>query len=427
MGGAAVLALTQFGASLAGLFRDRILAGTFPALHVVDVYIAAFRPSDLLFQIFIMAGFSTVLVPLLARYKAHDNHKEIQSLIQSVILMGSLLFGTLALILALTLPHIAHHLTSFTGNTLELYISFTRIALVTNALFVFGNAFGQYLITIQRYWIYGITPIIYTCGTIFGTIFFTPLIGPFGPMYGTLLGAFIYVLLRFVAFAHTTKMCHPERCRRVTFLHPDLKKMGLLMLPRMAALGALQFQLLFFDKLASGLPAGSVTINAYARNFQAVVVGIIGIAVAQSAYSALSQKAVKNEWHAYTLFLLKGIFLVAILSMLGSIGLAFVTPLAAWLVNLSHVLPVFSGALLLYVVSIPFESVNHLLLRAYYALHRTGIPALLTVLNGVIAIIISWYSLPTLGVFALPIGFTAGQIVQTVGLGLFLPRVLRKT
>ncbi|OGJ54627.1 hypothetical protein A3D11_01255 [Candidatus Peribacteria bacterium RIFCSPHIGHO2_02_FULL_49_16] len=422
LGGALVLALTQFGASLAGLVRDRILAQTFPGLGVVDVYIAAFRPSDLLFQIFIMAGFSTVLVPLLARYKAHEKQHEMWNLLQSVITIGFLLFGFLALVSALLLPYFAHYLTNFTGQALSLYISFARLALLINALFVFGNAFGQYLITIQRYWIYGLTPIIYTGGTIFGTIFLTPLIGPFGPIYGTLLGALVYVLLRFITFVRSC----PTTYNTYTLIHPDLRKMGILMLPRMAALGALQFQLLFFDKLASGLGGGSVTVNSYARNFQAVIVGIIGVALAQSAYSALSQKAAKGEWEAFRMYLKKGSVAVIILGILGAIGLSLTTPIAAWLVHLSHVLPIFGIVLMVYAISIPFESLNHLLLRSYYALHRTGTPAIFTVCNGFVAILISWFFLPVLGVFSLPLGFTAGQIVQTIGLGIMLPRILKQ-
>ena len=38
LGGVAVLAVTQFGASLVGLIRDRVLASTFPGLDTVDVY-----------------------------------------------------------------------------------------------------------------------------------------------------------------------------------------------------------------------------------------------------------------------------------------------------------------------------------------------------------------------------------------------------
>src|SRR3989344_2775037 len=191
LGGAAVLALTQLGASLAGLLRDRVLAQTFPGLDTVDVYIAAFRPSDLLFQMCIMAGFSVALVPFLAQYKAQDDQQQMNRLLSSVVAVAALAFGVLALVFAVFFPQAAPALTQFTGDSLQLYIQFGRIALLTNFLFVFGNAFGQYLITVQRYWVYGITPILYTLGTIFGTLYLVPYFGPYGPMIGTLIGGLL--------------------------------------------------------------------------------------------------------------------------------------------------------------------------------------------------------------------------------------------
>src|SRR3990167_9729161 len=107
MGGALVLALTQFGASLAGLIRDRVLTQTFPNLSVVDVYIASFRPSDLLFQVSIMAGFSVALVPLLARYKAERKPRQMSDLLSVVTGAAAIVFGLLALLLAVFFPWIA--------------------------------------------------------------------------------------------------------------------------------------------------------------------------------------------------------------------------------------------------------------------------------------------------------------------------------
>jgi putative peptidoglycan lipid II flippase len=410
LGGAFVLAATQFAASLAGLVRDNILNRTFPGLSTVDVYISSFRPSDLLFQMTIMAGLSTVLVPLLARYKAHDEHDETSRLLSSVTAAGSIAFGLMALGLAILMPRIATLLVSFQGDDLALYIRFARIALLTNFLFVAGNALGQYLITVQKYWVYGITPVIYTVGTILGTVFLTPIYGQEGPMFGTLAGAVVYVLLRLAGAIHSGFRFYG------VLWHPDLKKMGWLMLPRMAALGALQLQLLFFDKLASGLDGGSVTINANARNFESVLVGVVGIALAQSAFPLLSHAAAKKEWERYRIYLKKGILTVLALTVPGAIVLVFMAPIAARLVHLQDVLPVFSMALLVYAIAIPFESLNHLLLRSFYALHRTTTPAIFSVLNGTTAIIVSYFLVPSMGVYALAAGFTAGQVLQLAGL-----------
>lgn len=420
LGGAFVLALTQFAASLAGLIRDNALNRTFPGLSTVDVYIASFRPSDLLFQITIMAGLSTVLVPLLAKYKANDRHHDTSALLSSVMWAGSMFFGFISLLLCIFFPIIAPLLVGFTGDDLTLYVNFGRMALLTNFLFVFGNAIGQYLVTVQKYWVYGITPVLYTCGTIVGTVFLTPYYGEYGPMLGTLLGALIYMIVRLAGAFHSGFRWSP------TFWHPDLKTMGWLMLPRMAALGALQLELLVFDAVASGLDAGAVTINSNARNFQSVVVGVVGIALAQSAFPLLSNAVAKKEWGRFNMYLRKGILTVLALTIPGAIVLVLATPIAAQLVHLQRVLPVFGMALALYAISIPFESLNHLLLRSYYALHKTATPAIMNVINGTVAIALAWILVPKYGVYALGLSFTAGQVVQAVGLAVMLPGKMRK-
>ncbi|OGJ62290.1 hypothetical protein A3C37_03020 [Candidatus Peribacteria bacterium RIFCSPHIGHO2_02_FULL_53_20] len=422
IGGALVLAVTQFGASLAGLIRDNVLASTFSArgeIGVVDAYIAAFRPSDFLLQVFILSAIGAVLVPMLAGYREKGNQKELDNLLGGAMGTGALLFSVMALILAIFMPRIAPYLVEFTGEQLQIYIHFARITLLTNLLFVFGNVYGQYLITIQRFWIYGLTPILYTAGTILGTIFLTPLHGAYGPILGTLGGTIVFVALRLWAVRDSGATI------KIRFWHPDIAEMGLLMLPRMAALGAAQLQLLFFDKFASGLDQGSVMLNAYARNFQSVIVGVAGIAVAQSAFALLSQAAARNERKRFLIYLRKGSGLLLLVTIPGAIALSLLAPIAARLVHITQFLPVFRTILWVYAISIPFESLNHLLLRGFYATKHTLTPAIVMVLSGVIAVGSSWWLLPTLGVQSLGIGYAAGAVAMTILLAILLPQRLR--
>ncbi len=419
LGGAAVLAVTQAGASVTGLVRDRLLNQTFNAdLGIVDAYIASFRPSDLLFQLTIMAGISTVLVPLLTRAQ---NGGESSKLLSSVMGIGSLVFGFIALVGAFAFPFIAPILVDFDGETLALYVQFGQLALFTNFLFVCGNSLGQYLITVQKYWLYGVTPIFYTLGTIVGTVFVTPFVGAMGPMYGTVGGAIVYVIVRFAGAIHAGY--RPS----LQFWHPELSTMGVLMLPRMAALAVLQLQLLLFDTLASGLPAGSVTINSNARNFQSFVVGVIGIALAQSAFPLLSQAAARGEKDRFVLYVRKGVLIIIGLTIPAAIALVLATPIAVRLVNLEDVYMPFAAALMVYALSIPFESLNHLVLRSYYALHVTALPAVMSVLNGGLAIAAAWILAPHIGIQAIPAGFLIGQAVSLIGLLVLLPFATRRT
>lgn len=422
LGGAAVLALTQFAASLAGLIRDNTLASVFGdrgEVSVVDAYIASFRPSDFLLQTFILSAVGTVMVPMIAQYCERGDREEMQRLLAGAVGFGGLVFGVMAIVLAIVFPWISHFFVDFQGDHLALYERFVRLTLLTDLLFVFGNIYGQYLITIQRYWIYGITPVLYTLGTILGTLIFTPYIGAYGPMMGTVAGTVIFVVLRVWATLRSGVGI------QFRFWHPDIGSMGLLMIPRMLALGAVQLQLLFFDKFASGLDAGSVMLNAYARNFQSVIVGVAGIAVAQSAFSLLSQAAARSERKRFIIYLSKGTLLLLVITIPGAIMLGLLAPLASRLVHVTEYLPTFRVILWAYVISIPFESVNHLLLRAYYATKHTLVPALGMVLSVIVAVATAQYLLTVVGARSFGIGYSAGAVVMTLFLVVLLPTRLR--
>lgn len=427
-GGALVLAVTQLVASGCGFLRDQAFSIMFPIdndpIGVASVYIAAFRPSDLLFQMFVMSCLSVVLVPFLAAHLAHERREEMNRITSSTMLVFGTVFGLAALGLALFFPILAPHMVKFEGESLALYIFYGRIALFTNFLFVFGNTLGQYLITVQRYWVYGITPILWALGTIAGIYLLSPIVGPSGPILGTMISTFIYVVCRYVGarkegFAFT-RLQHG-------ILHAELKEMGLLIIPRMAALGALQLQLLLLDRLASGLGQNMVALNQFASNFESLIPGIVGISIAQSAFSMFSQAAAKKDFVKLRQTILHGIVTNLAMAIPGSIALSLLTGVAAWLLHLgSSVIPIFTSSLLIYCIAIPFESTNHIILRSFYALKNTRWPALSSIISCTIAVTTGTFLLPFYGVYALAMAYVVAQVSQTILLGTSLSIVLCK-
>lgn len=418
-GGASVLAITSLLASACGFLRDRAFSTMFPLdtdpLGVASLYIAAFRPSDLLFQLFVMSCLSVVMVPFLAGHLAKNNRNDMNEITTSTLIVFGTGFAVVAFILFLLFPLLAPYMVKFTGESLRLYIIFGRIALLTNFLFVAGNTLGQYLIAEQKYWTYGITPILWSLGTIGGTYLLTPSIGPLGPIVGTVIGTIVYVLLRGIA---VYRIGFRWRRPQHSVLHPELKDMGLLIVPRMIALGALQLQLLLLDRLASGLGTSMVALNQFASNFESVVPGIIGVAIAQSAFSLLSQSASKGDLSRVRSHLRKGIGFNLLLSIPGAIALAILAPVAGWLMHIQgSVIPIFIECLMIYAIAVPFESVNHIVLRTYYSMKNTGIPALSTGISSGIAIIIGTLLVTHYGVYALAVAYVIAQMSQTILLG----------
>lgn len=427
-GGASVLALTSLLASACGFLRDRAFSTMFPLdsdpLGVASVYIAAFRPSDLLFQLFVMSCLSVVMVPFLAGHLAKDKRDDMNEITTSTLIVFGSGFAVVALILFVLFPVLAPHMVKFTGASLELYITFGRIALFTNFLFVAGNTLGQYLIAEQKYWTYGITPILWSLGTVAGTYLLTPFIGPLGPIIGTVLGTIVYTVLRAVA---VVRIGFRWRRPRHSLLHPELKDMGLLIIPRMIALGALQLQLLLLDRLASGLGQSMVAVNQFASNFESVVPGIIGVAIAQSAFSLLSQSAAKGDHQRLRAHLKKGLSFNLLLAIPGAIALAVLAPVAGWLMHIQGaVLPIFIQSLTIYCIAVPFESINHIILRTFYSMKNTGTPALSTGISSGIAIIAGTLLVPRYGVYALGVAYVIAQVCQTLLLGSTLSLKLRK-
>lgn len=404
-----------------GFVRDAVLSRTFTgdAVAIVDTYFAAFRPSDFLFQTCIMAALGTVLVPVLASHKAHQRPREMSAVLSGSMLLGSMLFGAIALLLGLALPWVAHWFVAFEGDQLRLYVQFGRIALLSNFLFVFGNTLGQYLITEQRYWVYGITPVLYTLGTILGTLLLTPVLGPYGPITGTVCATALYVCLRL--WAAVRAGFRPS----LVLWHPEFASMLRLMLPRVLSLGAMQVQLLAFDRFASHISPGAIAINSFARNFQSVLVGVTGIAMAQSAYSLLGQSAAWGNRRLFQKYLVWGVGALLVITVPGSVVLVWLSPLVASVMGI-ELLSLFSATLLVYAFSIPCESMNHLLLRAYYATKQTLVPALAAVANALAAIGTAWFFAQRWGVEGLALGFVVGQATLLLLLLLLLPGVLAR-
>lgn len=427
-GGAAVLALTQLLASACGFLRDQAFSVMFPLgedpVGIASVYIAAFRPSDLLFQVFVMSCLSVVVVPFLSSHLAHGRREEMDRILSSTMVIFGLGFGLAALVLAAVFPSVAPYFVKFEGEALALYVKFGRIALLTNFLFVFGNALGQYLISIQRYWIYGLTPVIWSLCTVAGTYLLTPVLGPMGPIIGTLIGTVLYVCIRCAGVVMSGFRLRPGRA---SILHPELTHMGLLIIPRMGALGALQLQLLLLDRLASGLGPQMVALNQFASNFESVIPGIVGIAIAQSAFSLFSQSAALNDTERLLIHVRKSITFNLSLAVPGALVLAACAGIAAWLMNLEGATAaMFMNALFIYAVAVPFESTNHVILRSFYALKNTGFPALSSGVSCIAAVTAGTLLVPRIGVYALAAAYVTAQVCQTVLLGSSFRLMLRR-
>jgi peptidoglycan biosynthesis protein MviN/MurJ (putative lipid II flippase) len=78
-----------------------------------------------------------------------------------------------------------------------------------------------------------------------------------------------------------------------------------------------------------------------------------------------------------------------------------------------------------FALSVPFESVAHLLSRAIFATRQTVLQALVSIAGLVITMAATLVLLPGFGILALPLGFAIGQAAKVVLLAITLALRIR--
>jgi putative peptidoglycan lipid II flippase len=202
------------------------------------------------------------------------------------------------------------------------------------------------------------------------------------------------------------------------------------MLPKMVAHPVEPMTFLFFTRVATRLEEGSVTAVSFARNFQSVPVSLVGVAFALAVFPALSTAYATGDRPAFVRLFGRNLATIAVITTASAAVLAVVGELAIRVLlggGAFDARDVGLTALVLgaFAVSIPFESVSHLLSRAIYATRHTLLQVLSSLAGLAVTVPVTLLLVDGIGVVAIPVGFAAGQAAKVALLGLSLGLRLR--
>lgn len=413
--GAAILSVLIFASYAMGLVRDRIFARTFGAGAELDAYNAAFRLPELLFDVLVEAGLAAAFIPIFVRL-AHGDEAAAHRFGRAILTLGVAVMGIGSVVLLIladaTTALIAP---GFEGAQRALYADLFRIMLVTQVLFAASLTLGQVLLAEQRYFWYGVAPLLYNAGIVIGALVLSEPLGIYGAAVGAVLGAAVHLGSRFIGL---------RRSRfRVGLAWPpppaSLGEFVRLTLPRLAAQPVEPMAFLFFANVASRLEEGSLSIFDYARNFQSVPVSLVGVAFAVAAFPALAAAHAEGDRRGFlrlfrtNLAYIVGLTLAAAVVMLAVGELAIGILLGGGAFGPDEVART-AAVLGVFALSVPFESVAHLLTRAIFATRHTLTQALASIAGLEITIAATVLLLPDWELLALPLGFAIGQAAKVV-------------
>ncbi len=422
---AVIVGFSSFISRFLGVFRDHILAGQFGAGDELDIYYAAFRVPDLIFNLLVLgalsAGFIPIFVNLLDKSEgqAGDNQAawRFTNIVINFLLIILILLSIIGIVLA---PQIIKAITpGFSAEKLSKTVELGRLMFLSPLLLGLSGVVGGVLQSFKRFFVYSLSPIFYNLGIIVGALFLVPHVGLIGLAWGVVIGALLHLLVQVPTLRHLG-----FRYRFILdWRDKYLRQIGRIMVPRTLGLAVSQLNLLAMAVLASKLASGSLAVFNLANNLQSFPVGIFGLSFAVAAFPTMSALVSEPEKLkvSLTATIRQTLFLV-IPSTVIILGLR------------AQIIRVILGSgrfdwqdtiltmrtLSYFGISIFAQSLNAILVRVFYAYKDSATPFWISLVSVMVNISLAWLLSEQLGVAGLALAFSVGSIVNFILLWIFL-------
>ena len=287
VGAAVLIGFFSFASRLVGLIRDRVLAGMFGAGNTLDIYYAAFKVPDFLFNLMVVGALSASFIPMFTKYYQSPLQRarawQFTNVILHLIAIGMI---ALAIFLFIFANQVAELIApGFDYMKQAQVASFSRVMLFSEVLLAISMVFGGVLQSLKRFFLYSLAPIFYNVGIIFGALVFVKWFGPIGLAYGVVFGALMHLGIQIYGLSGTGYRYQ----RIISFRDRDAQIVLRTMVPRVIGIGMNQLLFLILTIVASTLAVGSVTIFQFAYNVEFFPIGIFGVSYAIAAFPTFAE------------------------------------------------------------------------------------------------------------------------------------------
>jgi putative peptidoglycan lipid II flippase len=287
---ALLLAGAAFLSRVLGLVRDRILAGKFGAGDTLDIYFAAFRIPDFLYNIVIAGAISSAFIPVFISIYA-KNKKEAWRTANNFLNISVLTLFAIGILLVLASPFLVRFVApGFDEPKMATTVMMTRIMFLSPLFLGLSAILGAILNSFRRFFIYALAPLFYNLGIIFGAVVLADTMGVYGLALGVVIGSFLHFIIQ----VPSTFFSGFSWQRIFDLGDKHFQKIFFLMIPRSLGLVMFQINLWVITAIASALPSGSISIFNLANHLQFLPIGIIGYSFATAAMPSFA-KSVSRE------------------------------------------------------------------------------------------------------------------------------------
>ncbi|MDD2388235.1 MAG: murein biosynthesis integral membrane protein MurJ [Desulfobacterales bacterium] len=412
-----IMMASIFLSRLTGLAREMVIAYIGGAGADVDAYQIAFVIPEILNHVVASGFLSVTFIPIFTAYLVRDKEDDGWAVFSTVLNSVGIILGVMILAAFMLAPRLIQVLAPGVQNP-ELAaraVRMTRIILPAQLLFFAGGMLMAVQFARERFFFPALAPLVYNLGIISGGLILGPWLGMEAFSWGVLCGAFVGNFLLQYWGARKAGM---KWRMRVNLKHPDLKKYICLTLPLIIGLTMTFSTEIFLKYFGSFLPEGGISALNYAFRMMLMLVGLFGQAVGVASFPFLARLAAEKNFEQMNRLLDHSLRY-----------LSLVIPLSVLLMVLRHevVMIIFqrgrfdaaateltARALLFLLVGSFGFAAQTIVVRGYYAIQNTLLPAIFGTLAVVMSLPLYWYGLRIAGISGVALAVTLSAVLQVL-------------
>lgn len=431
---AVILGATGLASNILGLYRERMIAGTFGAGRMTDAFFASFTLPDIIFGFLILGALSSAFIPVFVEKLSEGNKDDAQEIANSFmnfILIAAIIFGVVVFVTAPKLvpfmfPGFFKKGITDNFNMYTLTVNLTRIMILSPIFFSISGVFGGILNSYKRFVAYSLAPLIYNLSIILSIIFLRGYFNP--PIYavtvGVIVGAMLHALIQLPSVLSTGYRWKPT----IDMKRGQVARIIKLMIPRAFAIGASLINLVV-DKFIASSFVGGITVLNFANDVQTAPTVIFGISIATAIFPVLSESYAKKDMSEFMKNFSWSARRILFFMIPATVGIIV---LRAQIIRLIYGIGNFSWdntywttkALLFFAIGLVAQALVPLLARAFYSIQDTKTPLYISLVTMVVNAVLS-FTLPfvpslQLGVSGIALAFSIAGIVNAVLLFIWL-------
>ncbi len=348
----ALLAVFSILSVLLGIVRDRLLATHVGVGPILDIYNAAFRLPDFLYAMslaFVTAG---TVVPFLTVENKSGNIVDSRHKLSSVSLFFGGASSLIGLLIAITLPLYAKVIVpGFTDEQLATFITVTRIMMLQPIILGITSLISCFAQLKNHFVLYGLAPLGYSLGIIFGIVKLYPIYGVHGLIYGVLIGAVFSLIIQSFSL-RKAKMFEVLPYFSKKHIHELFK----LALPRSGVNTFTQLRVIFFTAFATTLGPGVLSSYLFAQRITDAVQQIIQQSITTASLPVLSKVFVEKRITEYKQVVKRYVLVLGATGVFASIFLYLLQDaVISLLYGNTHANPMIAFFLVGFLIALPLQ------------------------------------------------------------------------